>query len=397
MARHIIEIETKTFVRFWLVLIGFALVIAFIYKAAGALALVGVSALLAIAIRPLALRVERIIGKSTHTKSKLSSILAYVIVLLAISAIVVAVGPVVLSELTKFVSSLPSMVGGIDSEALDSFGRAFGFENLAGELIASVESISKSLLSSLGSSVVSGIGTISGILGKAVIVLVMTIFFLLEGPEMMNNLWAKFGAKKPKKSATTAVAKAEKVAKPAKLENSASSDSPEAPTLVSEARRVVSKMAWVVSTYVDKKVLVALIDGCVTMTSIFILSLIFHVEAHLAIPLGMITCIFCLIPMFGQVIGGVLVVAILLISNPLMALIWGLFYLIYAVIESNVFEPKIQGSALNLRPVVVLIAITIGTYVLGLFGTIIAIPIAGCIKVLIDELPNLRRASRQQN
>ena len=33
----------------------------------------------------------------------------------------------------------------------------------------------------------------------------------------------------------------------------------------------------------------------------------------------------------------------------------------------------------------------IGTYMFGLIGAIIAIPIAGCIRVLIEEYPTIRK------
>ena len=199
----------------------------------------------------------------------------------------------------------------------------------------------------------------------------MTLFFLLEGPDIANELWTKLGARKSTSDATDRDTK-----------------------MLTEMRLISYKMARAFSTFVDKKVVVAIIDGMVTILSISILSLIFRVETPLALPMGVITMFFCLIPMFGQGIGGAIVFLLLIFNNPVMAVIWGIFYLIYAIIESNVFEPKIQGDALNLKPVVVLIAITIGTSLLGLFGTIIAIPITGCIKILIDEYPTLRKISK---
>ena len=66
---------------------------------------------------------------------------------------------------------------------------------------------------------------------------------------------------------------------------------------------------------------------------------------------------------------------------------------IVAQIENNIISPKIQGDALNLQPVIILCAITIGMYMFGLLGAIIAIPIAGCIRVLVDEYPRIK-ASR---
>ena len=56
--------------------------------------------------------------------------------------------------------------------------------------------------------------------------------------------------------------------------------------------------------------------------------------------------------------------------------------------------PKIQGDALKLRPVVILCAIVIGMYMFNLLGAIIAIPIAGCIRVLVEEFPNFRAATK---
>ena len=149
-------------------------------------------------------------------------------------------------------------------------------------------------------------------------------------------------------------------------------------------------MTKVISTFVSKQVAVAILDGCATAAAVLILCLAFGKNASLAIPMGTITMTFYLIPMFGQIIGGSLVTILLAMNNPLMGIIYLLFYAIYGVIEVYGFAPKIQGNALKLRPVIILVAMTIGTYMLGLFGAIIAIPIAGCIKVLVDEYPTLR-------
>jgi len=98
--------------------------------------------------------------------------------------------------------------------------------------------------------------------------------------------------------------------------------------------------------------------------------------------------------MFGQFIGGTLVTLILLFNSPVAAIIFAVVYIVYAQIENNVIAPKIQGSALNLPAVAILAAIVIGMYMFGLLGAIIAVPIAGCIRVLLDEYPNIRAAGK---
>ena len=55
--------------------------------------------------------------------------------------------------------------------------------------------------------------------------------------------------------------------------------------------------------------------------------------------------------------------------------------------------PHTTGVRLLMIPV----AITIGMYAFGLIGTIISIPIAGCIKVLIDEYSAMKDAYSESN
>jgi len=369
MSRQIVEIETKTFIRFWLVILGFVLLGIFIIAAKEALALIAISTLLAIAIRPLALKVNLLIGKKS--KSSLPAVLAYLLVLLVIVAIVAVIAPVIINEFSKFITALPGTIENADLSGLNSFAKNFGIDNLSGEIATSIENLSHELLGGLGSGVVSGISTVSGILGKAAITIILTLFILLDGPDIFNSIWNKLGAKNTRKEAKDV-------------------KDPDV-RLLTEARVVTKKMTRVVSTFVSKQVLIALLDGTATALSVLALSFIFGVETRLALPMGLITMTFYLIPMFGQVIGAGLVTLILLVNNPLMAVIWLAFYIVYGFIEVNVFAPKVQGNALKLRPVIILIAITIGTYVLGLFGAIIAIPIAGCIKVLVEEYPTIRQ------
>lgn len=357
MSRQIVEIETKTFIRFWLVIIGFAVLAFFVIRASEALAIIGIAALLAIAIRPLALKVDRLIGKKTQ--SRLASVLAYVIVLLVIAGIVAAIAPVIVTEFAKFLSTLPETVKHADLSGLNDIGRSFGIENLSSEIVKSIDELSHNLLNSLGTGVISGLTTVGGIVGKALITLVLTLFFLLDGPQLVNSLWDALGARSSR--------------------------------AITEARIIVKKMTNVISTFFSKQVLIALLDGTVTALSVFALLLIFGVEARLALPMGLITMVCYLIPMFGQVIGAALVTLILAFNNPIVAIIWLAFYIVYGFVEVNVFAPKFQGNALKLRPVVILMAMVIGTYTFGLLGAIVAIPIAGCIKVLIEEYPTIRK------
>lgn len=357
--KYVVEVETKTFIRFWLVILGFIIAFFFLVKAKEALIMIGISALLAIAIKPLANKVDVLIGKKKQ--ATLSSILAYLGILLIIGIIVSIIGPVLINETVKFVSSLPTTfektIGGADS--LNDFGKNFGISDLKGQISSSLEAFSSNFISNIGDTLFTSVSTIFSVLAKAVIVLVLTLLFLLEGPEILDGFWKILSGKRKDES-------------------------------VEEIRNIVRKMARVISTFFSKQVMIALLDGTVTTLFVLIISLVLDFNSGLAAPMGIITATMYLIPMFGQVIGCLLVTLLLAFSSPAGAVAWLIFYLIYGQLEANMIAPKVQGNALKLPPVVILIAITIGTYMFGLVGAIIAIPIAGCIKVLVEEYPKIK-------
>jgi len=364
-----IETDWRTFIKFWLVPLIIAGVLFFLYKAITGLVIIGISIFLALALKPLVRKVNNFFTKHFGKEKKhqtASAIFAYLIVVLIIGAIVAIVGPVVVNETAKFMQNFPETFektfGGWDG--VNSFGKSIGIDDLHAQINSTLMKLSNDMLGLLGNNLVSSLGGIANIVMKIVLVLILTLLFLLEGPEMMDTLWKNLGSGEDKKPATV-------------------------------ARNVVSKMANVISTYVSRQVIVATIDGCATIIIVFVLSLILGFSPSLAIPMGMITMLFYLIPMFGQFIGGSLVTALLFFSNPLAALIFAIIYIIYAQIENNIISPMIQGDALNLKPIMILSAITIGMYMFGLLGAIIAIPIAGCIRVLVDEYPNIKAAREQ--
>ena len=365
----IVETDLKTFVKFWLVPLGIGLVLLFLYSALTGLVIVGISIFLALALKPLVRKVNNFFTKHFGTEKKhqtLSAVLAYVIVVLVIGGIIAVVGPVVVNETSKFVQNFPETFeqtfGGWDG--INNFGKTIGIDDLHAEISNALTSLSNNLLGVLGNNLVSSVSGVADVVMKIVLTLVLTLLFLLEGPALMDTFWKSIGS-------------AEEDKKP-----------------VAVAKRVLARMANVISTYVSRQVIVAAIDGCASGLIVFCLSLFTGVSTGIAIPMGMITMLFYLIPMFGQFIGGTLVTVILLFSSLPAGLIFAVIYIIYAQIENNVIAPKIQGNALNLPAVMILVAIVIGMYMFGLLGAIIAVPIAGCIRVLMDEYPNIKAARK---
>jgi predicted PurR-regulated permease PerM len=125
-----------------------------------------------------------------------------------------------------------------------------------------------------------------------------------------------------------------------------------------------------------------------------------------AIVLGIAVGVFCAVPFLG-LIGVPLTVGLLFLDQlgtpeaQRMAW-WGIILwpvLVFAIVQALdgwVLTPMIAGKATNLDPVTIFVAVLAGGSVLGAYGMLLAIPVAACIKILIQEslLPNVRAWAR---
>ena len=285
-----------------------------------------------------------------------------------LGVVVAMVGPVVIEQTTQFVQQLPQTfehtLGGWDG--INDFGQTIGIDNLQNEIATALQNFSSSFVSNIGNTLVMSVGTVAKVLTNIILTIVLTLFFSLEGPSIIDAGWNVIEGRR---------------------KNSA----------VRAWKRLAGRMVDVVSTYVSHQAMVALLDGLVVTIVVLLLSFTFGLPGGLALPMGLLAMVFYLIPMFGPIISCMLITLVLLFSSPVAAAIFLVFYIIYAQIENNVIAPKIQGNALNLPATMVLVAIIIGMNIFGLLGAIIAIPIAGCIKVIVEELPNLREAEAKED
>jgi len=356
-----VTVDTKTFIRFWLVILGFAAVGFLIFKAATGLLIIGAALFIALAINPLVRKLAKIIpGKGV----KLPIAIAYLIVIGCLSAFLAIVIPTIVNETVNFARNLPETVKTVSGSFgwLDDFGKSIGVENLQGEIVNNVQNISSSIVKDFSANFASSIGAFASFVAAFILVLILALFMLTEGPAIIERFWANFKGDPQSE----------------------------------HAHHVFDRMAEVVSKYVSNALMVGLINACFTAMMVFVLALFFRLDPGLALPFGLITGVFSLIPMFGSFIGGTLV-AILLAFN-----VWGaglaffIYTIIYLQIEANVISPKIQGKGLQLPALAVLAAVTVGVYMFGIPGAIISIPVAGCIKILIEEYGKTLRPEEEK-
>ena len=102
-----IDIDTKTFVRFWLVVIGFVLAGFAFYSARSALIIIGSAMFLAIALSPI---VNKIAKKLPSKSRVLGTALSYITVVAVLGAIVFLIVPPIVDQTAQFVKTVPNLI-----------------------------------------------------------------------------------------------------------------------------------------------------------------------------------------------------------------------------------------------------------------------------------------------
>ena len=101
-----------------------------------------------------------------------------------------------------------------------------------------------------------------------------------------------------------------------------------------------------------------------------------------ALLVGVLIAFTALIPIFGAFIGCFVGAFLILMVDPLQALIFVIMFLVLQQIEGNFIYPKVVGSSVGLPSIWVLAAVTIGGSLMGVVGMLIFIPIVSVIYTL---------------
>ena len=104
-----------------------------------------------------------------------------------------------------------------------------------------------------------------------------------------------------------------------------------------------------------------------------------------------------LIPTFGPIIGGVIGAFVLLLVNPIHAVIFVLFTFALQFIDGYVIKPRLFGNSLGVSGLLILVAGIVGGNMFGILGVLLAIPAAAILNFTYQDylLPALERRNGQ--
>jgi putative heme transporter len=92
------------------------------------------------------------------------------------------------------------------------------------------------------------------------------------------------------------------------------------------------------------------------------------------------------VPQIGGAIGGIVFVAVAFTQGATTGVIAALIFLLYLTFANNVLLPVILGRAVNLSPLMTMVATIAGFSVGGVVGAMVAVPIIGAGKTMYLEL-----------
>jgi len=361
-----IEIDTKTLIRFWLVIFGFIILAGAIWIAKDVLIMIIIAAFLALALNSPVAKIAKILPGSSKNRVGATAV-AYLIIVLIFGALFSVLTPIITDQVKHFSKDLPQIVQNYTGE--QSGIRRFITENhLEGMISQAVDSVTRSINSSvskLGDVFFGSIASIVGWIISLFMVLAMAFLMLVEGPDLIDKIFKVFYTDK---------------------------------ILEKNHRRILSRMYGTVSGYVSSIVTICSISATCGSIATAILALIFDFPISLIAPIAVLLFIFGMIPMVGTTIAGVLSALIIGLNSPTAGLIFLAYFLIYQQIENNVISPMVQARNNQLSALIIFIALTVGVYAFGLLGALLAIPLAACAKILIQEqLKSRKRRSREEN
>ncbi len=155
-----------------------------------------------------------------------------------------------------------------------------------------------------------------------------------------------------------------------------------------QAAEYLDRADELIGHYLRGALTVALLQG-VTISVIFS-----AIGMKYALLLGLLACIFDLVPYFGLVVIMVLSAVVATISDPpvllKLALAVGSIGFLH-IIEIVLLSPKIVGSKVGLHPLLIILSLLIFMYFLGFVGLLIAVPTTALIILFVRDWETRRR------
>ncbi|MBI2861017.1 MAG: AI-2E family transporter [Chloroflexi bacterium] len=145
------------------------------------------------------------------------------------------------------------------------------------------------------------------------------------------------------------------------------------PGIASHTRGIITIISDVLGRFIRAQAIMGLVVGVMVFAGLVIM------DVKHPLTLATIAAITEIIPMIGPWIGGIIAVLIILAIDPTKVLWVIVLFVGVQLIENNLLVPRIQGRFLNMHPAIVLVVLVSGSYIAGIWGMLLAVPLTATI------------------
>ncbi|MEE1238466.1 MAG: AI-2E family transporter [Acutalibacteraceae bacterium] len=126
------------------------------------------------------------------------------------------------------------------------------------------------------------------------------------------------------------------------------------------------------------------------LTESVILGMLFYVGMTIfrfpnAAIISILICVTSLVPIIGATIGVIVGFLLILITSPVKAILFILFFVVIQQIEGSLIYPRVVGKSVGLPGVIVVCAVLVGGNIGGIIGALIGVPVSAVLFVLVKE------------
>ena len=143
------------------------------------------------------------------------------------------------------------------------------------------------------------------------------------------------------------------------------------------------------SSFISGQCLEACILGGMFAVSMAVLKL-----PYIAL-ISVLIAVTALVPIVGAFVGCAVGAFLILVNDPVQAVIFLAMFLVLQQIEGNLIYPKVVGTSIGLPGMWVLLAVTVGGELMGIAGMLIMIPLVSVCYALLREITDKRVEARQ--
>lgn len=294
----------------------------------------------------LALGMEPIIQFLTARRIKRGwAVLITSLALIVVAAgVVLLVVPPVVGQVRQFISDIPLLVADLMSQPwfleLQSSLPFGGNLNDALEAAGSWASDPRNIANLGGGVLAFGAGIMS-FTTSVIIVIILTLYFAAGLPQMKSAFYRLMPARKRE-----------------------------------AVEDVTEEVTGSVGRYVLGQGALAATNG--VLSSIFLTI----VGAPLPALLAFIAFLGSLIPLVGTITASIIIVVSCFVSSPGLAIIVGIYYLVYMQIEAYVLNPRIMKAVTDVPGPLVIIAAVAGATLGGVLGAVASVPVAASLLIV---------------